>query len=84
MGEFASSITALFGGKSGAQKRAEASAAQDRVTAGIERTRASEEARRARADTAGGMAAGGRAPRGRRLLVSEESAGLASTIGEAI
>jgi hypothetical protein len=74
----------MFGGGSSAAADAAAKqAAQSRELSSIASARQEQLAQDQSTKTAGDLAAVGKTPRGRRLLLSNESGGLGSTLGTA-
>jgi hypothetical protein len=83
MGTFVKGIASIFGGgadTSAAQAQANAQAQQQRDLANIAQNRQEQAAQDQSADTAKQLAAA-KPVRGRRLLLSGDSGGLASTLG---
>ncbi|MCW2317468.1 hypothetical protein M2322_003027 [Rhodoblastus acidophilus] len=80
MGQF---VSALFGGGGNASAQAAADAARQRELSSIATARQEQEAQDQSAKTNGELGQVGKTPRGRRLLLSNESGGLGSTLGTA-
>jgi len=79
MGQF---VQSLFGG-GGASAQAAAEAARERELSSIATARQEQAAQDQSAKTAGDLGQVGKTPRGRRLLLSNESGGVGSTLGTA-
>jgi hypothetical protein len=77
-------VSGLFGGGGAARQQAQqaqADAQSNRLLESIAQMRSQQIAQDQSSETGAQLAAGGASPRGRRLLLSTESGGLATTLG---